>query len=397
MAGSEKTDGRAQGAGARAEAQAGADARHTGEAGQEMLDIGAEEVAGALGFAEAIAAIRDAVAGFDPEEDVPRTIVELSGGEMILMPSELGDYAAVKVVTRTPGNSARGLPTIQGSVLLTDRTTHTQLARIDGAAATNLRTPALSLAGVSGFVPARFPDGVRLCVIGAGAQALPHVRAAQAVAPVRSVVFGVRTAGRAQELTRTLTEGGVPATEAVLGEDLDAALADVDLIITATSASEPLFADSAVRADALVVAMGSHSPSERELPGALLGRSHVIVETFANARREAGDVILAIEEGHLGWEQVHTLREVVTEGEAALSDDRPVVFKTSGMSWEDVAVAGAIYEAVVQSGGAAGAGAGGGADPAGRAGTGAEDAGAGSADEAGAAGEAGAGREDVEQ
>lgn len=309
-----------------------------------MRNIDAEAVA-ATGFAPAIAAIREAVVDFDPEDDIPRSIVGLEHGEMILMPSELGAYTAVKVVTRTPDNAGCGIPTIQGSVLLADRTTHRQLAHIDGAAATSLRTPALSLAGVAGFAAARFPAGVRLAVAGAGAQALPHVRAAQAVVPVLRVVFGVRTAGRAAELIATLAAEGIEAAEAVIGEGFDAAVAESDLVITATAASQPVLAAAAVREDALVVAMGSHSASERELPGALLGRAHVIVESLGNARREGGDVVMAIEEGHLTWDDVHTLREVVTGGEGAFAAGRPVVFKTSGMSWEDVAVAAAIYEA----------------------------------------------------
>ena len=31
---------------------------------------------------------------------------------------------------------------------------------------------------------------------------------------------------------------------------------------------------------------------------------------------------------------------------AVLADDRPIVFKTSGMSWEDLVVAKAVYEEV---------------------------------------------------
>lgn len=311
-----------------------------------MLTITAEEMHSALDYAGAIDALRSAVADFDPADDPVRISSPLTHGEYLLMPSEIGDYIGIKVITVTPENPASGKPLVQGSVLLSARADHTPLAHLDGAALTALRTPAVSLAGVAGVLRSRFPDGIRLTVVGAGVQALPHVRAAQAILPVTSVTFGVRTSGRADELITALESEGIPASEAIIGGDLDAAVIESDLIITATPSAEPVIADTAVPAGAVVVAMGSHNPQARELPGALLGRAHVIVESRHSAEAECGDVILAVAEGALKWDDVHTFRDIVMGGEAELSADRPVVFKTSGMSWEDIAVAGAVYDAV---------------------------------------------------
>ena len=61
------------------------------------------------------------------------------------------------------------------------------------------------------------------------------------------------------------------------------------------------------------------------------------------ARREAGDVAIAVEKGALAWDDVVTMAEVV-RGEVVLDPARRVVFKTVGMPWEDLAVARVVGE-----------------------------------------------------
>ena len=159
--------------------------------------LGPAEVA-SVGFADAIAALRDAVVDFDPESDRIRTRVPMENGDYVLMPSEVGAHTGIKVLTLTPGNPDRGLPFIQGAVLLSDSTTHTLQAVLDGAALTNLRTPALSFAAVSETLRARFPGGIRLVIVGTGVQGSLHLDAARSVVPVTHVTYGVRTAGRSR-------------------------------------------------------------------------------------------------------------------------------------------------------------------------------------------------------
>ena len=79
----------------------------------------------------------------------------------------------------------------------------------------------------------------------------------------------------------------------------------------------------------------------RELHEDVLRGAQVIVEDVEAARREAGDVAIAVEKGALAWDDVVTMAEVV-RGDVALDAARRVVFKTVGMPWEDLAVATAV-------------------------------------------------------
>ncbi|NDZ85202.1 ornithine cyclodeaminase family protein, partial [Streptomyces sp. SID10115] len=120
------------------------------------------------------------VAGLDPEAEPDRGVVDVPGGQLLMMPSATASYAGVKVATVTPGNADRGLPRIQGLYVLLDGETHTPLALLDGIALTSLRTPAVSGVAVRKLA---VPDAGRLVVFGTGPQAWGHVEAVRAVRP----------------------------------------------------------------------------------------------------------------------------------------------------------------------------------------------------------------------
>lgn len=90
--------------------------------------LDADAVIGAVPPAEAVEAIASALeAGFDPATDTPRSAAHTSRGHFLLMPSEAGAHAGVKVATVAPRNPAAGLPRIQASYLLFDAETLTRV------------------------------------------------------------------------------------------------------------------------------------------------------------------------------------------------------------------------------------------------------------------------------
>ncbi|MFD7311929.1 ornithine cyclodeaminase family protein [Promicromonospora sp. NPDC059942] len=314
-----------------------------------VLDAAA--VAAACSPADAVAALRAAlVAGLDPAADLPRQGVPVAAGELLLMPSDGGGdraHVGIKVAAVAPGNAARGLPRVQGSYLLLDAATLGVVAMLDGIALTTLRTPAVSVAAVldrllEGTAPLG-ADLLRVAVIGAGPQAHGHV------ATLADALGERRPLGEVTQLVRdpervARTEGARIAGAAVVrlgGPGSDDALRAADVVVCATSAREPLF-DAALIADAaVVIAVGSHEPGARELPADLLARGTVVVEDPGAALREAGDVVLAIADGALAAEDLVPMRDVVT-GAVRPDPARPLVVKTTGMSWEDLVVAEAV-------------------------------------------------------
>lgn len=301
--------------------------------------IDAATIAAALPPAAAVEAITATLrSGFDPAADIPRTSAQLGSGHLLLMPTEAGPVAGIKLAAVAPGNPEIGLPRIQASYLLYDARTLALLAMLDGTALTSLRTPAVSVAAVFPILR-RFAEPPDLVVFGAGPQAVGHVDALAEASPagIGSTTFVLRRPGRAGRAVRArgdiVPAGTAEATDAMAG---------AGVIVCATSARTPLFPDTAVTPGAVVIAVGSHEPDARELDTALMARSSVIVEDRATALREAGDVILAQHDGVLNADDLIPMKEVVN-GVVDPPRDRPVVFKSVGMSWQDLSIAHAVF------------------------------------------------------
>jgi ornithine cyclodeaminase len=299
--------------------------------------LDADTVAATVSWGQAVDALERALlGGLDPARALNRSIVEVTYGQLLLMPAESGTAVGLKLGTVAPDNPARELPRIQALYVLVDRETLTPVALLDGTALTTLRTPAVSAVAVRHLAPA---DARHLLVFGSGPQAWGHVHALRAVRPVQQVTVVGRDRGRAEQLVARLDTEGLDAR---VGDGTE--VSEADLVVCATTATSPLFDGTAVKPGACVVAVGSHEPDRREVDSALLGRAAqgggVVVETRDVALREAGDVVLALGEGALSADQLVELGDVVRREPGA----GPSFFKSVGMGWEDLVVAEAVLQ-----------------------------------------------------
>lgn len=293
----------------------------------------------------AVEAMREVLAGgFDPEQDGMRTRLSTDHGQLLQMPSTSGRYTGTKILTLTPGNADRGRPVIQGLYALFGGEEQEPLAVLDGAALTCLRTPAVSALGA--ILTGR-PVADHMVLFGTGVQAWEHARLFREVFGIRTLsVVGRRApaaealAERAAELDMEATGYGADRAEELVGS--------AELIVCCTSSPDPLFPGRAVRDTATVLACGAHEPHARELDDELMARSRVCVESRHSALQEAGEVVQAIAAARLSEADLTTFAEL--QRGAQLRDGAPVVVKTTGMPWQDLAVAAALYEAAAAEG-----------------------------------------------
>jgi ornithine cyclodeaminase/alanine dehydrogenase-like protein (mu-crystallin family) len=274
--------------------------------------LGVDDVRRRLGMTDAADALEAALrGGLDPERDPPRGAVELDRGQLLLMPSAAGGKPVVKLVT------IGGEPRIQGVCVVFDGETLAPVALVDGIALTNLRTAAVSALAVRHLA---IRDARRLLVFGRGPQAHAHVEAMRGVRPIEVVDMVGRDRARA-------------GVEELVG--------GADIVCCCTTAREPVFDGTLVGDHATVVAIGSHEPDARETDDALAERATIVVESRTSAFREAGDVMLAVEARAASRDEVITLAELIC-GEARPDPDRPRLFKSTGMSWEDAVIAATL-------------------------------------------------------
>ncbi|HMQ31993.1 MAG TPA: ornithine cyclodeaminase [Chloroflexaceae bacterium] len=243
----------------------------------------------------------------------------------------------LKVVSVFPHNVGRGEPSIYALVTLLDPDTGRPLAVLDGTYLTALRTGAAS--GTATRHMAR-PDARVLVLFGAGAQALPQAQAVCAVRPIERIWLVNRNRDRAQLLAARMRNEGM-RLDIRIAPSTAQALAEADVVCTATASPTPLFADGELRPGTHVNAVGAYKPSMAEVPPASVARARVVVDQRAAAWAEAGDLVQArdaglIGEGHLAGE----LGEVAAGTVPGRADPAEItLFKSVGNAVQDVAVA----------------------------------------------------------
>jgi len=234
---------------------------------------------------------------------------------------------ALKAVVIAPENPKRGLDAHQGLVVVFDGTTGQVRGLVNASAITAVRTAAVS--GVATRALAR--RGSRtLAILGAGVQAHAHLEVMRAVLPFERVVAWSRTPGRAADL-----DG---AEEAESAED---ALRDADVVVTATTAREPIVRREWLKPGAHVNAVGSSIPTTRELDTATMAAAALFVDRRESTVNESGDYLFAAREGAIGPEHIRAeLGEVLAgDAEGRRDDDELTVFKSLGLAVEDLAAA----------------------------------------------------------
>jgi len=240
----------------------------------------------------------------------------------------------LKTVCIFPGNPARGLDPHQGSVMLFDGETGELRALIDASAVTSIRTAAVT--GVATRALAR-EDARLLAIIGSGVQARPHLEAMAKVRPFEQARVWSRTPEHAQAFADE-AEAPFPV-EAV--ESAEAAVRGADVVVTVTSAREPVVERGWLAPGAHVNAVGSSIPTARELDSATIDAAALFVDRRESTLNESGEYLRAVEEKGIGPDHIRAeLGEVLTGSAAGRSSpDELTVFVSLGLAVEDLAAA----------------------------------------------------------
>jgi ornithine cyclodeaminase/alanine dehydrogenase-like protein (mu-crystallin family) len=306
-----------------------------------MRVYGADEILAAVPVGPLLdaveAAYRDVAAGRD--RSPLRFHVPLSHGDLLLMPGvrEGGSGSSVKLVTVLPDNAARGVPTVQALVVWFDGETGTPVAVLDGTTVTAMRTGAAS--GVATRLLAR-TDAAVLALLGSGGQAAWQVRAVLAARPIREVrVFSRDAAARARfvaELARELGDG----VRVAASDSARDAVSAADVVCCATTSSQPVFDADWLRPGVHVNAVGAFRLGMVELPPELFARASLVtVDSREAALAEAGDLVAAMEAGHLAADAFVEIGTITREWVATRDPDAITVFKSVGLAIQDVAAA----------------------------------------------------------
>lgn len=268
----------------------------------------------------------------DPQVRVPPRLVQPlpGGGSLFVMPATDARVAITKLITFVADNAGRGLPAIQGDVVVFDAVNGSRTALLDGPTVTARRTAAVTLLAAQHLAPCT--DGP-LLIVGAGVQGRAHLDAFIDGIGLREVQVASRSAASAEALVQHARQRGLSARRV---DDADAALADCPLVVSCTPA-QAVCLRGRPRDDAFVAAVGAFTPRmvewAPEVVRDLAARGTLVVDT-RDADHEAGDLLQA----GIDVAALPTLGDAVA-GRLPRPTRGPVLFKSCGWAGWDLAAA----------------------------------------------------------
>ncbi|WP_276253621.1 ornithine cyclodeaminase family protein [Halomontanus rarus] len=221
------------------------------------------------------------------------------------------------------------------------------LALLDGASMNPFKTGAAGAVGVDALAR---EDATTLAVIGSGAQARGQIRATATVREFTDVRVYSPTRENREAFASEFDEELEASVDAV--DSSTAAVSGADVVITATTASEPVVESDDLESGTHVTAMGQYHPKKRELDVATIERATYVPDLRKRATADAGSFLAALEAGVVTEDHVHAELGEVIAGEAAgrTSRDELTVFDSGGTGIETTAAAYMLYERALEEG-----------------------------------------------
>jgi ornithine cyclodeaminase len=229
----------------------------------------------------------------------------------------------------------------------------------------SIRCQPLALIAATGFNKRRTAAGLAaaadklaslgaktLTIFGAGKIAPAAVRYLHAVRPFERILILGRGRARAPALAEALKREPVFAQVDIdVGTDVAAATREADVIVTITSASQPVFSGRDVKPGTLVILAGANRPHAREADDALIARSTIYADHRDGCLTHAGDLAIPLASGVLKPEQIAGEIGLLFGDAAPAQTARDVtVFKSIGIIGQDIMLAHALYQRALERG-----------------------------------------------
>ncbi|HHY38130.1 MAG TPA: ornithine cyclodeaminase family protein [Clostridia bacterium] len=330
-----------------------------------MLYLTRHDLEHLLAIKEVIDVVREAFVELSTGKPAPcmpvRTALEglPREGTPLFMPvySPRLERFAVKVVSVFPRNFDLGLPTINSLILLFDAITGKPLAIMEGSYITALRTGAASAVATDTLARR---DAEILSIIGAGVQGRAQLRCIVHVRRISEVRVYDALPGNAERFVEEMTpflqsapikRGAPPVLRST--RTAEEAVEGADIIVTATTSKVPVLEWDWIKPGAHINAIGAFKPDMRELDSKTIANADkVIVDSRAAIMKEAGDLLIPLEEGTITEERIDAELGEVLSGLVRGRDTNGAitVFKTVGVALLDLAVADLVSRKATSSG-----------------------------------------------
>jgi ornithine cyclodeaminase len=242
-----------------------------------------------------------------------------------------------------PGNAEMGLTNHQSTVFLFDPDTGRLKALVAGNYLTAVRTAASSSVSIRHLAR---KDAKVLGMVGAGHQAQFQLRAAAEQRSFEKVVAWNPHPDMLPKLEAVANEIGLPF-EAVSQQDL---AAQADVIITITSAFEPLLMHDWIKPGTHIACMGTDTKGKQEVDPALVAGARVFTDEVAQSVA-LGETQHAVAQGLIDQDAITPIGQVINgDHPGRQSDEEITLFDGTGVGLQDLAVAATAADLAARQG-----------------------------------------------
>ncbi|MBI1880087.1 MAG: hypothetical protein HYR94_18020 [Chloroflexi bacterium] len=147
------------------------------------------------------------------------------------------------------------------------------------------------------------------------------------------------------ELLAIMDGASITGLRTAAGSAVATTVEGADIVVTATTAREPIVDGDWFAPGVHINCVGSGIPDRRELDDKIVQRAKIVVDTHASALEEAGDLLIPMAKGLLTKEAIHAdLGEILTGQKVGRTDKKEItIFKSVGVALQDVAAAAWAY------------------------------------------------------
>jgi ornithine cyclodeaminase/alanine dehydrogenase-like protein (mu-crystallin family) len=277
-------------------------------------------------------------------ENVPRSRMRLPSGFLHFM-------AAACIGPDLSGFGYKAYSTFPGGgkflVMLYDSDSGGLLAVMEAVALGQIRTGTASGLATRHMARAGAAD---VGIIGTGHQAQTQLEAVCAVRPITNARVFSRRQERREDFAKRSSERLQVDVQPV--DNAQECVEGADIVITITSAREPVALGEWLGDGAHVNAAGGNHWLRREIDEAAVLRSElIVVDDLEQAKMECGDLMWLEARGTFRWDMAHELRDVVAgRVPGRLSADGVTLFESLGVALEDIAAAELVYRKAREQG-----------------------------------------------
>ena len=314
----------------------------------DPLFVGKEKIASLLTMKECIDVMEKMFRSFAGGQCMQplRTIMRLSDkpGLLGMMPGYAKDLGVmgIKVISVFHANKDAGYPSHQGVVMLLDAEHGQPLMIFDASEITAIRTAAASALATA--LLSR-ENSKLLAIIGSGEQAQRHIESIRLVRNIEQINLWSRSEKNAFRLAKKISSRyAVPITTTKTAQQ---AVENADIICTVTSSPQPVVMGDWISRGTHINAVGSSTPSSRELDTAAIVKSKLFTDCYDSLFNEAGDFLIPKKEGALTNDVNGELGEVLTGVKKGReSEDEITIFKSLGIAIEDIFACWFIFQKI---------------------------------------------------